>query len=76
VLAVVGASAGPLIEPWLGAGATQETAARGAEWVARIVLSYLLSPSPDIDLTDDESARRFVRLFVLPGLLPSVRQPI
>jgi AcrR family transcriptional regulator len=76
VLAVVGASAGPLIEPWLGAGATQESAARGAEWVARIVLSYLLSPSTDIDLTDDESARRFVRLFVLPGLRPSVRQRI
>jgi AcrR family transcriptional regulator len=75
VLSAVGAVAGPWIEPWLGPDKTHETAARGAEWIARIVLSYLLSPSPDIDLTDDASARRVVRLFVLPGLRPSAHQP-
>jgi AcrR family transcriptional regulator len=74
VLAAVSAAVGPLLTPWLEAGATDETAARAAEWIARIVLSYLLSPSPDVDLADEASARRIIQQFVLPGLRPAVHQ--
>jgi len=56
---------GPLLAPWLGPG---DDAARTAEWVARIVLSYALAPSPSFDLRDPESVRRLVRTYVLPGL--------
>jgi AcrR family transcriptional regulator len=55
--------AAPYLEPWLG-----EDAGRGAEWVARIVLSYSCAPSPEYDLTDEDSARQLVRTFVLPTL--------
>ena len=41
---------------------------RAAEWLSRIVLSYLCSPSPAVDLRDEESVRSLVRDFVLPGL--------
>lgn len=44
-------------------------AARLAEWVARIIISYTCSPSAGVQLTDDSSVRRLVRAFVLPGLL-------
>ncbi len=46
-----------------------EHARRVAEWVSRIVVSYTITPSPDVDLTDEQSARRLVSDFVLPGLL-------
>jgi len=61
--------AAPYIEQWLGddAGAT-------AEWVARIVLSYVVTPSPEFNLADEESARRLVCTYVLPGLT-HVQQP-
>jgi hypothetical protein len=45
-----------------------DDAGRGAEWVARIVLSYSCAPSPEYDLTDEASARRLVRTFVMPSL--------
>jgi AcrR family transcriptional regulator len=44
---------------------------RAAEWVTRVVLSYLLNPSEDLDLTDEVATRRFVRLYVLPSLAPT-----
>jgi hypothetical protein len=44
---------------------------RAAEWVTRVVLSYLLNPSDDLDLTDEVATRRFVRLYVLPSLAPT-----
>jgi AcrR family transcriptional regulator len=49
-----------------------ERAARAAEWVARIVVSYVVAPSPGVNVRDPESVRRFVRTFVLPGLAPAV----
>lgn len=45
-----------------------ERAAEASEWVTRIVVSYLLSPAPGLDLRDEDDARRLVRGFVLPGL--------
>lgn len=65
LLARVRAVGGPLFEGHLDAA----TAARTAEWVARIVISYTCSPAAGVQLTDDVSVRRLVRAFVLPGLL-------
>jgi AcrR family transcriptional regulator len=64
VLAGAALIGGPWLEPHLGADA----AARAAEWVARIVLSYALSPSVHFDLGHDGDARTFTRTFLLPGL--------
>jgi len=67
LFALVGAFAGPLLAPWLADG-SEEEAARAAEWLARVVISYLTSPSPDVNLLEESSARSFVRTFILPGL--------
>jgi AcrR family transcriptional regulator len=64
VLAAVAVIGSPWLEPHLGA----EGAARAAEWVARIVISYALGPSAHFDLGEPHEARRFTRTFLLPGL--------
>lgn len=56
---------GPLLEGHVGADAP-----RTAEWIARLVCSYTLAPSPWFDLTDEADARRLLCAFVLPGLTP------
>jgi AcrR family transcriptional regulator len=63
ILANVRTFASPYLERWVG-----EEAGRVAEWVARIVLSYACAPSAEYDLTDEASARRLVRSFVMPSL--------
>jgi AcrR family transcriptional regulator len=68
VFDAVGAAAAPFLVPYVGA----EHAGRVAEWVARLVISYTLTPSDQFDLADEESVRRLVRGFVLPGLATSV----
>ena len=65
VLAAATAVGEPLLQPYVGAG----DAARTAEWVDRIVLSYALSPSEWFDLANEDDARRFTATFLLPGLL-------
>ncbi len=76
VLRSVAAWAGPYLAAWLPGGPEPagEHAARGAEWVARIVVSYLMAPSPDVDLRDVGSVRRLVRTYILPGLVPGSSQ--
>ena len=68
VLATVRDFGAGYLERWVGA----EQAPRAAEWVARLVLSYTLCPGDDVDLADEESVRRLVRSFVLPGLAAPV----
>ena len=41
-----------------------------AIWLARIIASHVLHPDEDADLADPDVARRLVRCFVLPALLP------
>jgi AcrR family transcriptional regulator len=41
---------------------------RAAEWVARVIVSYTLCPSDDLDLRRTDDARRLVRTYVVPGL--------
>lgn len=60
--------AGDLAAPFFARWLEPDQAARAAEWAVRIVATYLLSPDPDVDLTDEQSARRLVRRFVLPGI--------
>lgn len=78
VLRTASEMAGPLLAPWLTPSPDgtpiAETAARVAEWTARIVVSYLTSPAPGVELCDPDSVRRLVRLFVLPGLEPAIVQ--
>lgn len=64
VLRVASELAGPFLAPFVG----DDEAPRAAEWVARLVCSYTLSPSDDVDVRDEESVRALVRDFVLPGL--------
>jgi AcrR family transcriptional regulator len=60
------AFAAPALAPFVGA----EQAERAAEWVTRLVLSYVACPSDRFDLAHEADARRLVHTFVLPGLIP------
>jgi AcrR family transcriptional regulator len=64
VLRSVADLVGPYLAPWLA----PDAAARGAEWVARIVFSYLVCPSPTLDFARPDTVRSFVRTYILPGL--------
>ena len=59
--------------PYLAAHVGEEEAPRVAEWVARLVLSYTLAPADGVDVHDEESVRRLVRTYVLPGLVTTVQ---
>jgi AcrR family transcriptional regulator len=47
-------------------------AAEAAEWVSRLVLSYLFVPTDAVDLTREPDARRLVQAHLLPGLVPDL----
>ncbi len=54
--------------PFLGRWLAHDEAVRVAEWATRLVISYLMCPAEDVDLTDDRDVRRLVRSYVLPGI--------
>lgn len=54
--------------PFLARWMSPTEAERVAEWATRIVLSYTISPSATIDLTDPGDAAQLVNTFVLPGI--------
>jgi AcrR family transcriptional regulator len=62
-------TASTFARPWLTRHLDDETAARVAEWAARILLSYAACPAPGVDICDEASIRDLVRTFVLPGTL-------
>ncbi len=64
VFDAIGVAAAPYLTRFVG----EENAGRVAEWVARLVISFTLTPSDQFDLADEASVRRLVRGFVLPGL--------
>ncbi|MFP5328116.1 MAG: TetR/AcrR family transcriptional regulator [Acidimicrobiia bacterium] len=64
VLATATDFAAPHLERWLD----PQQARRSAEWVTRVVVSYVMCPSPGVDLRDEDSVRQLVRHFILPGL--------
>jgi len=64
VLSAASEFAAPLLARWLDA----EAAKRAAEWVARLVCSYSMTPGDGVSFADEGSVRALVRSFVLPGL--------
>jgi AcrR family transcriptional regulator len=62
------ATASGFAAPFLGRWLEPDQAMRAAEWAARIVLTYLGSPSPDVDLTSTADVSHMVQRFVLPGI--------
>jgi AcrR family transcriptional regulator len=62
---IAAAFTAPHLRPYL---ADDEAAAAGADWLVRQFFSYLLVPTPSLDLTEEADVRRFVRRYVLPGL--------
>lgn len=63
-LAVAAAFTTPFVRPFV---ADDDTAARRAEWLVRILLSYATNPSPSLPLTDEASVRRFVTTYLIPA---------
>jgi hypothetical protein len=61
--------------PHLARFVDRPTADRVAEWATRVVVSYSSWPSVDLDLTDEQSVRRFVRQLFLPALAATGGQP-
>lgn len=54
--------------PYFGRWLEPEDAARAAEWASRIVISYMVCPDEDLDLTDPRAVERLVAMFVVPGI--------
>jgi len=50
---------------------TASEATRLGEWIARITLSYLFSPSEHFDIADAQHVRALVDDFVVPGFVDS-----
>ena len=58
----------PLVDGYL----PRREGARVVELLARLVISYFLAPSEQVDLGDADSARTFIQTFVLPAFQPSL----
>ena len=61
-------TASRFVAPFLARWMSPTEAGRVAEWAARIVLSYAISPSASTDLCDPAHTARVVETFVLPGI--------
>lgn len=64
IFAVAAGILSPMYERFLDTDA----ATTAAIWVARLVVSYLSTPSVEVDLRRREDVERLMRTFVLPGL--------
>jgi AcrR family transcriptional regulator len=64
-------NAAALVAPAFTRFLDEHAAVRLGEWIARITLSYLFSPSENFDIGDDVSVRALVSDFVLPGFVNS-----
>jgi AcrR family transcriptional regulator len=58
----------PLVDPYL----PRPESARLVELLARLVISYFLAPSDQVDLGDADSARPFITTFILPAFHASI----
>jgi AcrR family transcriptional regulator len=63
IVAVASTYLVPAFTPYLD----DHHAAELAEWMSRLVISFFLAPSLFVDFGDEDSARQFVRRFVLPA---------
>ena len=50
--------------------------ARVAEWIARVIVTYTITPSDSVDLSREADARHLVRVFLLPGLTAPSPEPV
>lgn len=64
-------AAGALVAPAFTRFLPYPRAERLAEWVARMTLSYLCSPSETFDVNDPAQVRSLIEDFVLPGVVRS-----
>jgi AcrR family transcriptional regulator len=62
-------TAGALVAPAFTRFLDEVDAARLGEWLARLTLSYLFSPSEHFDIADPEHVRVLVDDFVVPGFV-------
>ena len=62
------ATAAQFTAPFLARWMSPDEAERVAEWAARIVLSYAISPSTRLDPCNEADATRLVNVFMLPGI--------
>lgn len=69
-------AAGIFARPHLARFVGPDEAAWAAEWIGRLVLSFLFTPSPDLDLTDAADASHLVEQFLLPALAGPAGSPI
>ncbi len=58
----------PLVDGYL----PRREGARLVELLSRLVISYFLAPSEQVDLGEPDSARAFIQTFVLPAFQPSL----
>jgi AcrR family transcriptional regulator len=64
LLATASRFAAPFLSRWM----SPSEAGPVAEWATRIVLSYMIAPSPRLDLSDRAATTRLVEQFVVPGI--------
>ena len=64
-------TAAALVAPALARFVNDADATRLGEWIARITLSYLFSPSEHFDIADARHVRALVDDFVVPGFVNS-----
>jgi AcrR family transcriptional regulator len=62
------ATASRFTAPFLARWMSPMEAGRVAEWATRIVLSYAIAPSSQMDLTEPAQTAHLVETFVLPGI--------
>jgi AcrR family transcriptional regulator len=65
------AFARPYLAPYL----PDAEIAPATEWIIRLIVSYGLTPSPTVDMTDSDDVARLVRRYVLPGLQTLAHPP-
>jgi AcrR family transcriptional regulator len=58
----------PLVDDYM----PRREGARLVEILTRMVISYFLAPSEQVDLGEPESARTFIQTFILPAFQPSL----
>lgn len=69
----VSAVIGPHFERFLPVSQAEDRAAWLAEWAARLFITYLFNPDPEVDLVVVDDTRRLVTAFVLPAFDPPTR---
>jgi len=67
-LAPLLATVAELSRPHLGRFLPDDAVRPAAELLARVVLTYSFDPVPELDPSDPDSIRRFVRTYLLPAL--------